>query len=103
MVNVFKRTIGSITDPKVESKRKEVFSSSASEMIERAPGDLGNNLSALFVECVTEFISLSSRKNPNKDEQEVLIHLLVIIINFTTKWPDVVGNKDVVYNRPLLI
>jgi len=72
-------------------------------MIERAPGDLGNNLSALFVECVTEFISLSSRKNPNKDEQEVLIHLLVIIINFTTKWPDVVGNKDVVYNRPLLI
>lgn len=67
LVNIFKKAIGSITDPAVDSKRKEIFCSSCSEMISRAPGDLGNNLSGLFVECVTEFLTLSSRKTVNKD------------------------------------
>ena len=80
----------------------EVFSSSASTMINLAPGDIGNNLSGLFVECVNSFLKLSSRKN-SKQEEEVILHLLNIIIDFTEKLPDVVGNKQVVYDRHLLI
>jgi hypothetical protein len=71
-------------------------------MIERAPWDIGINLASLYVECVNEFLNLSSRKN-TKEEEEVLLHLLTIIINFSSKWPDVVGNKEVKYDREKLI
>lgn len=67
LIHIFKSTISSITDPKTESKRMEVFSSSASTMINLAPGDLGNNLSTLFVECVNSFLKLSSRKNSKQE------------------------------------
>jgi hypothetical protein len=102
LVGVFKATIGSIANPKTESKRKEVFTSSAGEMIERAPTDIGNNLASLYVECVNEFLNLSTRKN-TREEEEVLIHLLTIIISFSSKWPDVVGSKTVQYDRERLI
>lgn len=71
-------------------------------MINFAPGELGNNLSTLFVECVNQFLRLSSNKN-NKQEEELLIHLLNLIIDFSEKWPDVVGNKELNYDRQLFI
>lgn len=47
-------------------------------------------------------MKLSGRKN-TKQEEEVILHLLNIIIDFSEKWPDVVGNKEVKYDRQLLI
>lgn len=59
--------MSSIVDPKTDIKRMQVYCSSASTMINFAPGDLGINLSTLFVECVNQFLRLSSNKN-NKQE-----------------------------------
>lgn len=49
LIHIFKSTISSIIDPKIESNRVQVFSVSASKMITHAPGNLGSNLSTLFV------------------------------------------------------
>lgn len=70
----------------------QVFSSSANTMINLAPADIGIDLSSLFVECVNEFLKLSLKKN-SRQEEEVIIHLLHLIIDFSEKWPDVVGSK----------
>jgi hypothetical protein len=47
-------------------------------------------------------LKLSTKKCTKQDE-EVILHLLGLIIDFTEKWPETVGNKDVKYDRELLI
>lgn len=66
-------------------------------MIHLAPDELGMTLSNLFVQSIDQ---LMKSKGENVDIEMLLLN---VITEFTRKWPNVAGNKNVKFDREALV
>ena len=62
-------------------------------MIHLAPEDFGHALSDLFVESIKQLM-LANTMNP-----EIEMLLLNVVTEFTRKWPNIAGSRDVKFDR----